>query len=271
MKKIIVLLLVLILTLSAAACGGSKAPADNTASQSNGSSAVESKSDSADASSGDTGTATKNTQDFTSLVESTLTVSDYNKEVSKLENGQKVVYSKKAEIGKPNFDVTIDGYHFTMPVKYTDLIEAGWTDTKNLAEESLDKDSIASTTFTTSAGKSVVFSFITDGNETVKIKETKAVKMEIKNATTDKAATIDPPSFTILGSVKNNTDLKGILQAAAPSNVSIWDYNESGTAVESTVKYSNGDDNVEIKYLVGDNTIESVKMEYGVANTIISY
>ena len=122
MKKIIVLLLVMILTLSAAACGGSKAPADNTASQSNGSSAVESKSDSADASSGDTGTATKNTQDFTSLVESTLTVSDYNKEVSKLENGQKVVYSKKAEIGKPNFDVTIDGYHFTMPVKYTDLI-----------------------------------------------------------------------------------------------------------------------------------------------------
>lgn len=269
MKKALILLLVLVLALSAAAYGGSTAPTDSASSQND-----TSKTDSAasnDNQDSEAGTATQNTENFVSTVESVLNTSDYNKEVSKKDAGQKVSYQTKTEIGTLDFKVTVDGFSFSLPVKYSDLISAGWTDTKDLAEETINKDSIASTTFTTSEGKSVGFSFITQGEESAKVKDTEAVQMTIKNATTDKAATIDPPAFTILGSVSNKTDLKGILQAATPSNVSIVDYNESGIAVMSTIKYVNGDDSIEIEYYVDDNTIETITMKYGIANTIVTY
>lgn len=214
---------------------------------------------------------TQNIQDVMDTATSVLNMSDY--EIADgYDDGTWIKVSRIANAVSPDMNITLDGFRFSLPVKYTDLIGTGWKDTENLGEEQLEPNSITSIDFETTAGKSVSISFVNQSAETKAIKDLEAVKIEFTNAYLEGELDEDAPAFQILGSVNNHSNLEAILSAnATPTYLDVSDDIEGNTVATSTIKYSDENNSIEIEYNCVAKTILNITMEYGISGSTIIY
>lgn len=273
MKKVLTLFLALILLGGLTACNN--APV-NTGSDSKGDGSVpgsvaQDVQNDSNKESDDTKYATQNIKQMMDIVRSTLDMTSYEV-TTKKDDGSRITCQRKGSTQSPDLSITVDGYKLSLPVKYTDLISAGWEDTRNLADKNLDDKSITSVEFKTTAGKSIVLSFVNQSGSTQQIKNLQAAKLELKNTSNDSAVTVNAPSFMLFNSVDNNSSLEGILKANdKPSSISISDDNEEKTIATCNLNYRQGDDSIEIVYYYSKNAIAEITMEAGISGAIVTY
>lgn len=265
MKKVLVVLMSIILTFSFAAC---------TESQNVTESVVNKSTQNEEYGNQNIGNSdsylTQNIADYMGLVKSKLNIDNYNIEDG-YGNGTWIKVVSKNDIPKQELKIIVDGVNVSLPVKYTDLIKAGWVDENDIAEFELNKNNITSTVFSTTAGKKIQLWFANTDKESKMVNELEAVKLCITNSSVN-GDVYDSPTFNLFNSVSNSTDLAGILDAnSTPSYLCIQDNNDPKYVVASTIEYKNDGNNIRLEYHYTNKSIMSITMEYGISNTIISY